>query len=336
MHCLPSSMNGNSARGLHSWGKGEGLFFLVLHQLGECTHDFCTTTCIERYRYLRGDSAMARISTSIIDIETASASQAQHPMAFVLSFLQWQRFCKWTPLIRSTWASTHPIWTTASCETIRCTWASTHPVWSTASEGQWVVENRWCVDFILAIRSVFECVNPWLMASHGYFWSYKLHVLLLLRVCALMHLCASFTERRAFDRITKTYHFIIFRFHFRQRLHALAFFVFCLFITSKHTFSRNEHDVPLHCCSRMFRLKSPWNIFVFVRFKLPKCLVVCLFITFFSQSWVPVAHLVGICVPPQFLHRPNSLALCTGRSVFNQSATTIWMPLHPRMRVRTF
>ena len=177
---------------------------------------------------------MARISTSIIDIETASASQAQHPMAFVLSFLQWQRFCKWTPLIHSTWASTrpiwtsasyeiihstwastHPIWTTASCETIRCTWASTHPVWSTASEGQWVVENRWCVDFILAIRSVFECVNPWLMASHGYFWFYKLHVLLLLRVCALMNLCASFlTERKAFDLIKKTYHFICFGFIF--------------------------------------------------------------------------------------------------------------------------
>ena len=157
---------------------------------------------------------MARISTSIIDIETASASQAQHPMAFVLSFLQWQRFCKWTPLIRSTWASTHPIWTTASCETIRCTWASIHPVWGTASEGQWVVENRWCVDFILAIRSVFECVNPWLMASHGYFWFYKLHVLLLLRVCALMHLCASFTERRAFDIIKKTNLFICFCYMF--------------------------------------------------------------------------------------------------------------------------
>ena len=145
-----------------------------------------------------------------------------------------------------------------------------------------------------------------------------------------------FHRKKSFWHNTKNRPLHLFLFHVRQRLHALAFFVFCLFITSKHTFSRNVHDVPLHFCSRMFRWKSPWNIFVFVRFKLPKCLVVCLFITFFSQSWVPVAHLVGICVPPQFLHRPNSLALCTGRSVFNQSATTIWMPLHPRMRARTF
>ena len=29
MHCLTSSMRGRSARSLHSWGKGEGFFFLA-------------------------------------------------------------------------------------------------------------------------------------------------------------------------------------------------------------------------------------------------------------------------------------------------------------------
>ena len=168
-----------------------------------------------------------------------------------------------------------------------------------------LVLRAWCVAVIVCIR-----FNSFVCIFHG--------------------------KKRCFHNNYKTYHFITCRFHFRRSIHALSFFVVCLLITWKNSISLNLQDVPLHLFYRMFCLKSPWIIFVFVRFKLSQRLVVCLFISSFVQSWFPVAHLVGICVPPQLLHRRNPLALRIGRSVLNHSATTISMPLHPRMRVRTF
>ena len=280
---------------------------------------------------------MARTSRTIINIETASASQAQHPMAFV-PFVP----SVTTILQEDTFNSQH-----VSQYTPHLNYCL---IWDNSQHvSQYTPHVKYCLRRSMSRGKQMMCRlhsrhSQWLRMRQSMTNGITLVNLFLRTWCVAVIVCIRFNsfvcifhrKKRCFHRNYKTYHFITCRFYFRRSIHALSFFVVCLLITWKNSISRNLQDVPLHLFYRMFCLKSPWIIFVFVRFKLSKCLVVCLFITSFVQSWFPVAHLVGICVPPQFLHRPNSLALCTGRSVFNQSATTIWMPLHPRMRARTF
>jgi len=123
-------------------------------------------------------------------------------------------------------------------------------------------------------------------------------------------LCILFTERSRFDINKKLpLHFV--RFHFRQTLHALAFFVFCLFLTSKHTRCTTSffQDVSIkvsmtYHCIRTFQTSQ-----------VPCCL--------------PFHHLLFSIMSPSSASRwnmraatilpsPNSLALCTGRSAFTK------------------